>query len=484
MTATATDEPLIALYNQWQEAHGEYTALLAVHVVATEARHADPAQAERIAAAQHAAEPAQEAALDREDGIAWQIARTPPRTIAGVMVKVQMAEMLMREGTIGHAPADLPGVMALNTMRDARRFLARADADALQIVPEMPSNSLAAAEAEVARLYALWDELDDGTDACGSNEAGDKAVELDHFIAETPPASMADVAVKLRRLLDASVGLPSGSSPRDVVSLAQILAYVETITGKPTHSTRPTSTGLEDEDGEGAESDEIKLANCQVDSFTTDIAASRREPSPELAALVAEMTAEVGKYNESDDGEVNYRRSSELFRKIKNYTPRSLADVLLKSRAAETYGGEPCGENAEWNMASDNVLALIRKDVAALAAIEPETDPLIALCAEWHQLTDEEIEAYNRVPDGPENEAAQAEAEAAQERANAVYDQIKVTVPATLAGYLAQLQVVRRLWLNLYGGPYEDPESVEFSEPLQQDTYCVLGHAARFGSRA
>jgi hypothetical protein len=71
-------------------------------------------------------------------------------------------------------------------------------------------------------------------------------------------------------------------------------------------------------------------------------------------------------------------------------------------------------------------------------------DPVIAMCADWHALHREVMAAYKRVPefsvDDP-NGAAQAEAEAIQERADALCEQIAATAPRSVEGIIAQASV-------------------------------------------
>ena len=70
--------------------------------------------------------------------------------------------------------------------------------------------------------------------------------ELEDFVSQTAPQSLAGCAVKLRRLLDADVGLVSGRRDSDVLSLAQVLNFVHGMTGEPMHPTRPTVQSWDD----------------------------------------------------------------------------------------------------------------------------------------------------------------------------------------------------------------------------------------------
>ena len=70
-----------------------------------------------------------------------------------------------------------------------------------------------------------------------ANAITDTAGEFDDFIVAAVPKSLADCAVKLRRVLDAEIGMVVGQNYRDAPSLALVLEYIETLTGAPTHPT-------------------------------------------------------------------------------------------------------------------------------------------------------------------------------------------------------------------------------------------------------
>jgi len=106
--------------------------------------------------------------------------------------------------------------------------------------PDAPAayHLLVAAETEITRLYAGWDDCQTDKE---TDEITSRAWLLDDFIATAAPASLADCAVKLRRVLDREVGMVAGANDRDVPALAQVLDYIESVTGAPTHPTRPTA---------------------------------------------------------------------------------------------------------------------------------------------------------------------------------------------------------------------------------------------------
>lgn len=472
---TATDEPLIGLYHQWQAAHA-----------ATEAAEGDVAT---------------DAASNAEEALAEQITTTPPRTVVGVLIKAQLAEFLIRSsrpaGTIG----DTPERLAINAMRDARRFLARADADAIEVVPELPSNSLAAAEAEIARRYVLFEEREDQSD-----EAGDAilnpATELDRFIAATPPASMADVAVKLRRVLDATVGMASGANIYDIPSLAQILAYVHTITGEPTHPTRPTSTGDEDEEEADTEATEAAAQACEarlVAGFREMIAGNAAIPTvrdADRAAMIALIpdadseikalaTAEaladdawgITAANDPKWDELS-QQSKAASRKINETPARTLGGARYK--AAKLLAVLTCDGfdlPPQWQL---DTLCSVIADLDRFATPEPAADPLAAMCAEWHRIHAELSASYN---------TAEIDTSCAiHDRLEALTDRITATIPAAVPGFAMQLAIVRQ-WHVEHNGllpSHEDARFIEddvwFENREAAFVHRVLGHAGRFAS--
>jgi hypothetical protein len=146
---------------------------------------------------------------------------------------------------------------------DRRALLRRAGtlATAAAAISTLPALAVASgddralieAEAEITRLYASMEGHPD-RDSFEEPWAPiyQRIYALEDFIADTPPATLAGAAVKLRRVLDAETGIETGMRNIDVPSLARVLALVHRLEGEPTHPTRPTSTGdeaLEREDG-------------------------------------------------------------------------------------------------------------------------------------------------------------------------------------------------------------------------------------------
>jgi hypothetical protein len=147
---------------------------------------------------------------------------------------------------------------------DRRALLRRAGtlATAAAAISTLPALAVASdddkalidAEAEITRLYASLyadPDADRDDDKEPWTSIYQRVYALEDFIAFTPPATLAGAAVKLRRVLDAEVGIGTGQRDIDPPSLAQVLALVHRIAGEPTHPTRPTSTGdeaLEQED--------------------------------------------------------------------------------------------------------------------------------------------------------------------------------------------------------------------------------------------
>jgi hypothetical protein len=105
---------------------------------------------------------------------------------------------------------------------------------------------LVAAETEITRLYAGMADCQTDREA---NEITSRAWRLDDVIADAIPVSLADCAVKLRRVLDREVGMVAGANDRDVPALAQVLDFIESVIGAPTHPTRPIAREWEIGDG-------------------------------------------------------------------------------------------------------------------------------------------------------------------------------------------------------------------------------------------
>jgi len=85
----------------------------------------------------------------------------------------------------------------------------------------LPGN-LAAAEAELAELHRS------ATLKAAGDEIWDRFVALDAWIAATPPSTLSEVAVKLRRLCDPDSGIET-LRDRDVPCLQQVLSFVEAL---------------------------------------------------------------------------------------------------------------------------------------------------------------------------------------------------------------------------------------------------------------
>ncbi len=118
-------------------------------------------------------------------------------------------------------------------------------------------DALIAAEIKIAAKFAWLAATRDARtalDAAGGNSdtmtqpVFDEINALDDFIADTPAASLAGAAVKLRRVLDVDDGIITGVSFRDIPSLVSVLDLIHGIIGQPTHPTRPTCTGHEGEE--------------------------------------------------------------------------------------------------------------------------------------------------------------------------------------------------------------------------------------------
>jgi hypothetical protein len=134
-----------------------------------------------------------------------------------------------RQAVVAAAAASLPGVPALVTSAHA------APADRLLI----------AAETEITCLYAGMTGTRSDEEAY---EIVDQASRFDDFIVAAVPTSLSDCAVKVRRVLDAEIGMVAGQNERDVPSLALVLEYIETLTGGPTHPTRRVVRSSDDSD--------------------------------------------------------------------------------------------------------------------------------------------------------------------------------------------------------------------------------------------
>jgi hypothetical protein len=116
-----------------------------------------------------------------------------------------------RQAVIAAAAASLAGVPAIALGGQASRAASVSTAD----------RPLIAAEIEITeRLTYL-----EGQSDVDSWEEPWKAIyeriwELEDFVSQTAPQSLAECAVKLRRILDSDVGMPNGYRDNDAASLA------------------------------------------------------------------------------------------------------------------------------------------------------------------------------------------------------------------------------------------------------------------------
>ena len=116
---------------------------------------------------------------------------------------------------------------------------------ALPASADTNDSALIEAEAEITRLHVLPIHKDENIDCCDEPRQSiyDEIYRLEDFSAETP-ASLAGVAVKLRRLLDRGIDLYTDG--RVLPALLSALALVHGAIGKPAHPTRPLYTLEED----------------------------------------------------------------------------------------------------------------------------------------------------------------------------------------------------------------------------------------------
>jgi hypothetical protein len=98
--------------------------------------------------------------------------------------------------------------------------------------PAPLAKSLAAAEAEIAELRSRSNQLRAAGDKSDQPEIWDRVFALDEWIATTAPTAFAEVAVKLRRLADPKLGIETGASEEDPVSVRQVLAFIEAALGE------------------------------------------------------------------------------------------------------------------------------------------------------------------------------------------------------------------------------------------------------------
>jgi len=86
-----------------------------------------------------------------------------------------------------------------------------------------------AAEKEIQRCLAQLDRMP--VDEEARDPVYDVLFRVDDWIRATPAASLAGVAVKLRRLCDPELGLPAGDSEHHWSCLRQCLEAVERLAG-------------------------------------------------------------------------------------------------------------------------------------------------------------------------------------------------------------------------------------------------------------
>jgi hypothetical protein len=93
------------------------------------------------------------------------------------------------------------------------------------------NSEMVAAEKEIAELRARSQQLFDAGDTSDPPEIWDRVFALDEWIATTAPTTLAEVAVKLRRLADPKIGMEAGDTEVDVVSVRLVLAFIEAEVG-------------------------------------------------------------------------------------------------------------------------------------------------------------------------------------------------------------------------------------------------------------
>jgi hypothetical protein len=112
------------------------------------------------------------------------------------------------------------------------------------------------AEREIGDLYAMIGRRRQIAQAGGEPEPDDdfeaeyaRIYRLEDYIAATPAIGLPGVMAKLRRLLDAEVGLPAGEADFDLLSLRQVHDVISSLTGEAGQS-RGTPRPLYDGNGE------------------------------------------------------------------------------------------------------------------------------------------------------------------------------------------------------------------------------------------
>jgi len=136
---------------------------------------------------------------------------------------------------------------AMTTEKITRRLVLAASAAiaapavALSATEADADRFIIAAEAEIARIYDWIDRQPNETreQEDARQPAFDRVYQFEDFIAAAEPITAAGAAAKLRRLLDAEVGIVTGASDGDYPSMLRILAFLQSVAGAPTHPTRP-----------------------------------------------------------------------------------------------------------------------------------------------------------------------------------------------------------------------------------------------------
>jgi hypothetical protein len=99
-----------------------------------------------------------------------------------------------------------------------------AEQDAQPALDPLPE-SFAAAEKEIAELWARAENADDADDV--QEPITSRAFALDRWILKTAPSTLAEAAIKLRRLADPHTGMETGEGEHDALCAQQVLAFIE-----------------------------------------------------------------------------------------------------------------------------------------------------------------------------------------------------------------------------------------------------------------
>ena len=92
---------------------------------------------------------------------------------------------------------------------------------------ERADAALCDAEARIIELYAAIDKMPSDAQEEEAAPLRDQVYELEDVIRATPTETLTGAAVKLRRLVDPVVGMPTGSRETDFPTLRDILAVIE-----------------------------------------------------------------------------------------------------------------------------------------------------------------------------------------------------------------------------------------------------------------